>query len=127
MHKCLQKKVPVGTNILTRPTDRKHTFFKGGPNAQGKEGNDKKKSCQSKHRENTRNLIFSSFYFLDSMMRDIVIFAVKYFYISKSVLHMQFSQISKIGIGKISSWTGNSQDGVWPMHSYTYSSNVTLD
>ena len=83
MHKFWQKRSQSAQIFSPGRWTGNTLFFKGGPNAQGKQGNYKKKSCQTKHRENTRNLIFSSFYFLDSMMRDIVIFAVKYSYLSK--------------------------------------------
>ena len=47
-----------------------------------------------------------SFYFPILKIQDIAIFAMKYLKFLKSVLLMKSSQISEIGTGKFSSWTG---------------------
>ena len=68
--------------------------------------------CQGKHRElghfaKTQGIWFArvgSSVILT--VQDVVIFAAKFPVFSKSVLLMKLSQISEIGTGNISSWTG---------------------
>ena len=77
--------------------------MRGGEIGQEKKGN---LEILPEHRE--FYLLKASCKLIDlKYIHDIAIFAVKFF---KSILYTKLSQISEIGTGKISNWTGKTQN-----------------